>query len=126
VYKHSEQLQKLLGVVFNAIKAGALVAYNGAKVAFDGIVAAVDRVAAYLLEKGPAMWNGFAAGAVNIGTAIQSGFNAAISAIGSFFYSIGQKASEFFAQGIGAKVSEAAGVFFAQLKTAFSSVSGVI
>ncbi|WP_339225964.1 phage tail tape measure protein [Bacillus sp. FSL P4-0290] len=41
VYKHSEQLQKLLGVVFNAIKAGALVAYNGAKVAFDGIVAAV-------------------------------------------------------------------------------------
>ncbi|MGC8261860.1 phage tail tape measure protein [Bacillus subtilis] len=126
VYKHSEQLQKLLGVVFNAIKAGALVAYNGAKVAFDGIVAAVDRVAAYLLEKGPAMWNGFAAGAVNIGTAIQSGFNAAISAIGSFFYSIGQKASEFFAQGIGAKVSEAAGIFFAQLKTAFSSVSGVI
>ncbi|NLS88044.1 phage tail tape measure protein [Bacillus subtilis] len=126
VYKHSEQLQKLLGVVFNAIKAGALVAYNGAKVAFDGIVAAVDRVAAYLLEKGPAMWNGFAAGAVNIGTAIQSGFNAAISAIGSFFYSIGQKASESFAHGIGAKVSEAAGVFFAQLKTAFSSVSGVI
>lgn len=126
VYKHSEQLQKLLGVVFNAIKAGALVAYNGAKVAFDGIVAAVDRVAAYLLEKGPAMWNGFAAGAVNIGTAIQSGFNAAISAIGSFFYSIGQKASESFAQGIGAIVSEAAGVFFAQLKTAFSSVSGVI
>ncbi|QGI00233.1 phage tail tape measure protein [Bacillus subtilis] len=126
VYKHSEQLQKLLGVVFNAIKAGALVAYNGAKVAFDGIVAAVDRVAAYLLEKGPAMWNGFAAGAINIGTAIQSGFNAAISAIGSFFYSIGQKASESFAQGIGAKVSEAAGVFFAQLKTAFSSVSGVI
>ncbi|MEC0319922.1 phage tail tape measure protein [Bacillus subtilis] len=126
VYKHSEQLQKLLGVVFNAIKAGAVAAYNGAKVAFDGIVAAVDRVAAYLLEKGPAMWNGFAAGAVNIGTAIQSGFNAAISAIGSFFYSIGQKASEFFAQGIGAKVSEAAGVFFAQLKTAFSSVSGVI
>ncbi|WP_407568032.1 phage tail tape measure protein [Bacillus subtilis] len=126
VYKHSEQLQKPLGVVFNAIKAGALVAYNGAKVAFDGIVAAVDRVAAYLLEKGPAMWNGFAAGAVNIGTAIQSGFNAAISAIGSFFYSIGQKASESFAQGIGAKVSEAAGVFFAQLKTAFSSVSGVI
>lgn len=126
VYKHSEQLQKLLGVVFNTIKAGALVAYNGAKVAFDGIVAAVDRVAAYLLEKGPAMWNGFAAGAVNIGTAIQSGFNAAISAIGSFFYSIGQKASESFAQGIGAKVSEAAGVFFAQLKTAFSSVSGVI
>lgn len=126
VYKHSEQLQKLLGVVFNAIKAGALVAYNGAKVAFDGIVAAVDRVATYLLEKGPAMWNGFAAGAVNIGTAIQSGFTAAISAIGSFFYTIGQKASESFAQGIGAKVSEAAGVFFAQLKTAFSSVSGVI
>ncbi|MDP8526068.1 phage tail tape measure protein [Bacillus subtilis] len=126
VYKHSEQLQKLLGVVFNAIKAGAVAAYNGAKVAFDGIVAAVDRVAAYLLEKGPAMWNGFAAGAVNIGTAIQSGFNAAISAIGSFFYSIGQKASESFAHGIGAKVSEAAGVFFAQLKTAFSSVSGVI
>lgn len=126
VYKHSEQLQKLLGVVFNAIKAGALVAYNGAKVAFDGIVAAVNRVAAYLLEKGPAMWNGFAAGAVNIGTAIQSGFNAAISAIGSFFYSIGQKASESFAQGVGAKVSEAAGIFFAQLKTAFSSVSGVI
>ncbi|MGF2820159.1 phage tail tape measure protein [Bacillus subtilis] len=126
VYKHSEQLQKLLGVVFNAIKAGALVAYNGAKVAFDGIVAAVDRAAAYLLEKGPAMWNGFAAGAVNIGTAIQSGFNAAISAIGSFFYSIGQKASESFAQGIGSKVSEAAGIFFAQLKTAFSSVSGVI
>ncbi|MGG1419021.1 phage tail tape measure protein [Bacillus subtilis] len=126
VYKHSEQLQKLLGVVFNAIKAGALVAYNGAKVAFDGIVAAVDRVAAYLLEKGPAMWNGFAAGAINIGTAIQSGFNAAISAIGSFFYSIGQKASESFAQGVGAKVSEAAGIFFAQLKTAFSSVSGVI
>ncbi|WP_045509329.1 phage tail tape measure protein [Bacillus amyloliquefaciens] len=126
VYKHSEQLQKLLGVVFNAIKAGALVAYNGAKVAFDGIVAAVDRVAAYLLEKGPAMWNGFAAGAVNIGTAIQSGFNAVISAIGSFFYSIGQKASESFAQGVGARVSEAAGIFFAQLKTAFSSVSGVI
>lgn len=126
VYKHSEQLQKLLGVVFNAIKAGALVAYNGAKVAFDGIVAAVDRVAAYLLEKGPVMWNGFAAGAVNIGTAIQSGFNAAISAIGSFFYSIGQKASESFAQGVGAKVSEAARIFFAQLKTAFSSVSGVI
>lgn len=126
VYKHSEQLQKLLGVVFNAIKAGALVAYNGAKVAFDGIVSAVDRVAAYLLEKGPAMWNGFAAGAINIGTAIQSGFNTAISAIGSFFYSIGQKASESFAQGIVAKVSEAAGIFFAQLKTAFSSVSGAI
>ncbi|MCY8191425.1 phage tail tape measure protein [Bacillus spizizenii] len=126
VYKHSEQLQKLLGVVFNGIKAGAMVAYEGAKVAFDGIVAAVDRVAAYLLEKGPAMWNGFAAGAVNIGTAIQSGFNAAVGAIGSFFYSVGQRASESFAQGIGAKVSDAAGIFFAQLKTAFSSVSGVI
>ncbi|MCY9052444.1 phage tail tape measure protein [Bacillus spizizenii] len=126
VYKHSEQLQKLLGVVFNGIKAGAMVAYEGAKVAFDGIVAVVDRVAAYLLEKGPAMWNGFAAGAVNIGTAIQSGFNAAVGAIGSFFYSIGQRASESFAQGIGAKVSDAAGIFFAQLKTAFSSVSGVI
>ncbi|MCY8769707.1 phage tail tape measure protein [Bacillus inaquosorum] len=126
VYKHSEQLQKLLGVVFNAIKAGALVAYNGAKVAFDGIVAAVDRVAAYLLEKGPAMWNGFAAGAVNVGTAIQSGFNAAVSTIGSFFYSIGQKASQFFGQGVADKVSDAAGVFFAQLKTAFSSVSGVV
>ncbi|MCY7794078.1 phage tail tape measure protein [Bacillus spizizenii] len=126
VYKHSEQLQKLLGVVFNGIKAGAMVAYEGAKVAFDGIVAAADRVASYLLEKGPAMWNGFAAGAVNIGTAIQSGFNAAVGAIGSFFYSVGQRASESFAQGIGAKVSEAAGIFFAQLKTAFSSVSGVI
>ncbi|WP_439846124.1 phage tail tape measure protein [Bacillus spizizenii] len=126
VYKHSEQLQKLLGVVFNGIKAGAMVAYEGAKVAFDGIVTAVDRVAAYLLEKGPAMWNGFAAGAVNIGTAIQSGFNAAVGAIGSFFYSVGQRASESFAQGIGAKVSDAAGIFFAQLKTAFSSVSGVI
>ncbi|MCY9057160.1 phage tail tape measure protein [Bacillus inaquosorum] len=126
VYKHSEQLQKLLGVVFNAIKAGALIAYNGAKVAFDGIVAAVDRVAAYLLQKGPAMWNGFAAGAVNIGTAIQSGFNAAVSAIGSFFYSIGQRASQFFGQGIADKVSEVAGVFFGQLKTAFSSVSGAI
>ncbi|MCY9456784.1 phage tail tape measure protein [Bacillus inaquosorum] len=126
VYKHSESLQKLLGVVFNGIKAGALVAYNGAKVAFDGIVAAVDRVSAYLLEKGPAMWNGFAAGAVNIGTAIQSGFNAAVSAIGSFFYSIGQKASQFFGQGVADKVSDAAGVFFSQLKTAFSSVSGVV
>ncbi|WED89330.1 phage tail tape measure protein [Bacillus velezensis] len=126
VYKHSEQLQKLLGVVFNAIKSGALVAYNGAKVAFDGIIAAVDRVSAYLLEKGPAMWNGFAAGAVNIGTAIQSGFNSAIAAIGSFFYSLGQKASEFFGQGVAAKVADAAGIFFAQLKTAFSSVSGVI
>ncbi|MCY9063291.1 phage tail tape measure protein [Bacillus inaquosorum] len=126
VYKHSESLQKLLGVVFNGIKAGALIAYNGAKVAFDGIVAAVDRVAAYLLQKGPAMWNGFAAGAVNIGTAIQNGFNAATSTIGSFFYSIGQKASQFFGQGVAAKVSDAAGVFFAQLKTAFSSVSGVV
>ncbi|MCY8898122.1 phage tail tape measure protein [Bacillus spizizenii] len=126
VYKHSEQLQKLLGVVFNGIKAGAMVAYEGAKAAFSGIVTAVDRVAAYLLEKGPAMWNGFAAGAVNIGTAIQSGFNAAVGAIGSFFYSVGQRASESFAQGIGAKVSDAAGIFFAQLKTAFSSVSGVI
>ncbi|QJC97123.1 Phage tail length tape-measure protein [Bacillus mojavensis] len=126
VYKHSESLQKLLGVVFNGIKAGAVAAYEGAKVAFDGIVAAVDRVAAYLLEKGPAMWNGFAAGAVNIGTAIQSGFSAATGAIGSFFYSIGQKASEFFGQGVAAKVSDAAGVFFAQLKTAFSSVSGVV
>ncbi|TYS25202.1 phage tail tape measure protein [Bacillus subtilis] len=126
VYKHSESLQKLLGVVFNGIKAGALIAYNGAKVAFDGIVAAVDRVAAYLLQKGPAMWNGFAAGAVNIGTAIQSGFKAAVSTIGSFFYSIGQKASQFFGQGVADKVSGAAGVFFAQLKTAFSSVSGVV
>ncbi|MCY9090953.1 phage tail tape measure protein [Bacillus mojavensis] len=126
VYKHSESLQKLLGVVFNGIKAGATVAYEGAKVAFDGIVAAVDRVAAYLLEKGPALWNGFAAGAVNIGTAIQSGFSAATGAIGSFFYSIGQKASEFFGQGVAAKVSDAAGVFFAQLKAAFSSVSGVV
>ncbi|KIN56345.1 hypothetical protein B4146_3457 [Bacillus subtilis] len=126
VYKHSESLQKLLGVVFNGIKAGALIAYNGAKVAFDGIVAAVDRVAAYLLQKGPAMWNGFASGAVNIGTAIQSGFNAAASTIGSFFYSIGQKASQFFGQGVADKVSDAAGVFFAQLKTAFSSVSGAI
>ncbi|MCY9066589.1 phage tail tape measure protein [Bacillus inaquosorum] len=126
VYKHSESLQKLLGVVFNGIKAGALIAYNGAKVAFDGIVAAVDRVAAYLLQKGPAMWNGFASGAVNIGTAIQSGFNAAVGAIGSFFYSIGQKASQFFGQGVADKVSDAAGVFFAQLKTAFSSVSGVV
>lgn len=126
VYKHSEQLQKLLGVVFNAIKSGALVAYNGAKVAFDGIIAAVDRVSAYLLEKGPAMWNGFAAGAVNIGTAIQSGFSGAIAAIGAFFYSLGQKASEFFGQGVAAKVSDAAGLFFAQLKTAFSSVGGVI
>ncbi|MCY7423543.1 phage tail tape measure protein [Bacillus amyloliquefaciens] len=126
VYKHSEQLQKLLGVVFNGIKSGALVAYNGAKVAFDGIIAAVDRMSAYLLEKGPAMWNGFAAGAVNIGDAIQSGFNSAIAAIGSFFYSLGQKASEFFGQGVAAKVADAAGIFFAQLKTAFSSVSGVI
>ncbi|MCY9008401.1 phage tail tape measure protein [Bacillus inaquosorum] len=126
VYKHSESLQKLLGVVFNGIKAGALIAYNGVKVAFDGIVAAVDRVAAYLLEKGPAMWNGFASGAVNIGTAIQSGFNAAVSTIGSLFYSIGQKASQFFGQGVADKVSDAAGVFFAQLKTAFSSVSGAI
>ncbi|WP_238810316.1 phage tail tape measure protein [Bacillus velezensis] len=126
VYKHSEQLQKLLGVVFNAIKSGALVAYNGAKVAFDGIIAAVDRMSAYLLEKGPAMWNGFAAGAVNIGTAIQSGFNSAITAIGSFFYSLGQKASEFFGRGVAAKVADAAGIFFAQLKTAFSSVGGVI
>ncbi|MEC0448199.1 Tape measure protein [Bacillus velezensis] len=126
VYKHSEQLQKLLGIVFNAIKSGALVAYNGAKVAFDGIIAAVDRMSAYLLEKGPAMWNGFAAGAVNIGTAIQSGFNSAITAIGSFFYSLGQKASEFFGQGVAAKVADAAGIFFAQLKTAFSSVGGVI
>ncbi|WP_161512475.1 hypothetical protein, partial [Bacillus velezensis] len=97
--------------VFNAIKSGALVAYNGAKVAFDGIIAAVDRVSAYLLEKGPAMWNGFAAGAVNIGTAIQSGFNSAIAAIGSFFYSLGQKASEFFGQGVAAKVADAAGIF---------------
>ncbi|MEC1625420.1 phage tail tape measure protein [Bacillus mojavensis] len=126
VYKHSESLQKLLGAVFNGIKAGANIAYEGAKVAFDGIVAAVDRVAAYLLEKGPAMWNGFAAGALNIGTAIQSGFSAATGAIGSFFYSIGQKASEFFGQGVAAKVSDAAGVFFAQLKAAFSSVSGVV
>ncbi|MEC1547483.1 phage tail tape measure protein [Bacillus rugosus] len=126
VYKHSESLQKLLGVVFNGIKAGALIAYNGAKVAFDGIVEAVDHVAAYLLQKGPAMWNGFASGAVNIGTAIQSGFNAAVSTIGSFFYSIGQKASQFFGQGVADKVSDAAGVFFAQLKTAFSSVSGVV
>lgn len=126
VYKHSEQLQKLLGVVFNGIKAGALVAYNGAKVAFDGIISVVDRVSAYLLEKGPAMWNGFAAGAVNIGTAIQSGFNSAIAVIGSFFYSLGQKASKSFGQGVAAKVSDAAGIFFAQLKTAFSSVSGVI
>ncbi|PJH94869.1 phage tail tape measure protein [Bacillus sp. SN1] len=126
VYKHSEQLQKLLGIVFNGIKAGAMVAYEGAKAAFDGIVAVVDRVAAYLLEKGPAMWNGFAAGAVNIGTAIQSGFSAAVSTIGSFFYSIGQKASQFFGQGVADKVSDAAGVFFAQLKTAFSSVSGVV
>ncbi|ARV43544.1 phage tail tape measure protein [Bacillus subtilis] len=126
VYKHSESLQKLLGVVFNGIKAGALIAYNGAKVAFDGIVEAVDRVAAYLLQKGPAMWNGFASGAVNIGTAIQSGFNAAVSTIGTFFYSIGQKASQFFGQGVADKVSDAAGVFFAQLKTAFSSVSGVV
>ncbi|MCY7751648.1 phage tail tape measure protein [Bacillus inaquosorum] len=126
VYKHSESLQKLLGVVFNGIKAGALIAYNGAKLAFDGIVAAVDRVSAYLLQKGPAMWTGFASGAVNIGTAIQSGFNAAASTIGSFFYSIGQKASQFFGQGVANKVSDAAGVFFAQLKTAFSSVSGVI
>ncbi|MEC1690369.1 phage tail tape measure protein [Bacillus mojavensis] len=126
VYKHSESLQKLLGVVFNGIKAGAVAAYEGAKVAFDGIVAAVDRVAAYLLDKGPAMWNGFAAGAVNIGNAIQSGFSAATGAIGSFFYSIGQKASEFFGQGVAAKVSDAAGVFFAQLKAAFSSVSGVV
>ncbi|MCY7911019.1 phage tail tape measure protein [Bacillus inaquosorum] len=126
VYKHSESLQKLLGVVFNGIKAGALIAYNGAKVAFDGIVAAVDRVAAYLLKKGPAMWNGFAAGAVNIGTAIQNGFSAAVSTIGSFFYSIGQKASQLFGRGIADKVSEVAGVFFGQLKTAFSSVSGAI
>ncbi|UTL73909.1 phage tail tape measure protein [Bacillus halotolerans] len=126
VYKHSEQLQKLLGIVFNAIKAGALVAANGAKVAFDGIIAAVDHVSAYLLEKGPAMWNGFAAGAINIGTAIQSGFNTAVSAIGSFFYSVGQKASQYFGQGVADKVSDAAGVFFAQLKKAFSSVSGVI
>ncbi|KXZ17753.1 phage tail tape measure protein [Bacillus nakamurai] len=126
VYKHSEQLQKLLGVVFNGIKAGANIAYGGVKVAFDGIIAAVDRVSAYLLEKGPAMWNGFAAGAVNVGTAIQSGFNSAIASIGSFFYSLGQKASQFFGQGVAAKVSEAAGIFFAQLKTAFSSVSGVI
>ncbi|MFL6977017.1 phage tail tape measure protein [Bacillus inaquosorum] len=126
VYKHSESLQKLLGVVFNGIKAGALIAYNGVKVAFDGIVAAVDRVAAYLLQKGPAMWNGFASGAANIGTAIQSGFNTAVGAIGSFFYSIGQKASQFFGQGVADKVSDAAGVFFAQLKTAFSSVSGVV
>ncbi|WP_439024381.1 phage tail tape measure protein [Bacillus halotolerans] len=126
VYKHSESLQKLLGVVFNGIKAGAMVAYEGAKVAFDGIVAVVDRVATYLLEKGPAMWNGFAAGAVNVGTAIQSGFNAAVGTIGAFFYSIGQRASEFFGQGVADKVSDAAGVFFAQLKTAFSSVSGAI
>ncbi|MFG6315977.1 phage tail tape measure protein [Bacillus velezensis] len=126
VYKHSEQLQKLLGVVFNGIKAGALVAYGGVKVAFDGIIAVVDRVSAYLLEKGPAMWNGFAAGAVNIGTSIQNGFNSAISVIGSFFYDIGQRALNFFGKGVADKVSETADIFFGQLKTAFSSVSGVV
>ncbi|MGG1014857.1 phage tail tape measure protein [Bacillus subtilis] len=126
VYKHSENLQKLLSKAFDLIKTGAAAVYAGAKVAFDGLISVVDKAAGYVLAKGPAMWDGFIAGASSIGGAIQRGFSAVTGAVGSFFYSVGQKASDLFGKGIVDKVSNVASTFLGQLKVAFSSVSGVV
>ncbi|MCY9198928.1 phage tail tape measure protein [Bacillus atrophaeus] len=125
-YKHSEALQNLLDKAFELIKAGAISVYETAKTAFDGLMTAVDGVVNYVSTKGPEMWNGFASGAADVGGAIKQGFSNVVTTVGSFFYGVGQKASDLFGKGISDKVSSVADLFFSQLKTAFSSVGGAM
>lgn len=124
-YKHSDALRSLLNNTFESIKSGAMAVYEVAKTAFSGLMVYVDNAANYISAKGPEMWDGFLSGAASIGSVISRSFSATISTMETFFYFVGQKASEFFGKGVTEKVTNIASTFFGQLKAAFSSVGGI-
>ncbi|ATH93298.1 phage tail tape measure protein [Bacillus glycinifermentans] len=118
-YKKSETFRNFVNGTFESVR-------NTTVAAFNAITSTVGKTFDYIQTKSIAGWSKFTDGVSTIVPAVKQKFTNVVDSVDNFVVNIGSTIAERFGSGLSEKAGDAVDLFIQNLKTAFSSVGGVV